>query len=158
MISRNYFSESLMYLKTLLSYKQNPNDASQQLRSHFFRPYANRSAFVCGIFYPIDALFEHTIPNLILTTYLIGQSIFHAFSCLGSLLLLQGDSFLSESQNTVNALFSATVVFALAMLSPLLEAARFFTRWGATVASNLPTHFDQEHNTQKQPTSLSLSF
>jgi hypothetical protein len=145
-----------MYLRTLLNYNKNPKKSNQQLSAHFFRPYSTPSAFVRGIFYPIDALFEDTIPSLILTTYLIGEAIFHAFSSLGSLLLLQGKEASCEGKNSVNSLFLATATFALAMLAPILEAARFFTRWGATVAQNLPKPAPESKNTSEENNAMSM--
>lgn len=145
-----------MYLKTLLDYNKNPKKSKQKLSTHFFKPYSTPSAFIRGLYYPIDALFEDTIPNLILTTYLIGEAIFHAFSTLGSLLLFQGKQASVEGKNSLNSLCLATVSFAIAMLAPILEAARFFTRWGATVAGNLPIPAPASKKTSEEADGMSM--
>lgn len=126
-----------MYLQTMFEYGDRPKHTQDRLRTHFFKPYANPSSFARGLFYPIDAVFEDTIPNLILTTYLIGQTLFHTFACLGNVLILQGKNASAEGKKVLNSLFVATATLALAFLAPLFEAARFFTRWGATIADSL---------------------
>jgi hypothetical protein len=130
---------TMIYLETLFTHHKKPTLLREQLHQHFFKPYEDLSAFTQGLFYPLEALFQETLPSLVLSLHFVGQALFTASRTLGFLLLAHFKECGKERDNTLNALLLATLSLINAVLAPVFEAVRFLTRWGATVAAQLST-------------------
>lgn len=126
-----------MYLRQILSYYETPEAFKPICRDHFFKPYENTNAFTRGLFYPIEALFEETLPNVIFGLHFIGQALISTGTMLAYLFLGQKKSIIEEKNQIQNALTLSALSLVIAVLAPILEAIRFFTRWSATLKANL---------------------
>jgi len=138
-----------MYLQTFLKHKNNSKEIRYQLYQHFFKPYGNIGSFTHGFFYPLEAIFEETLPNLILSVYFAGQAFLNTFTSLGYFLMGQTKEAAREKNNSLNAIVLSIATFVTALLAPVLEAVRFFTRWGASVAFNVKSEREEINKTLK---------
>lgn len=135
-----------MYLQTILTQRKTPQALKKHFHEHFFKPYENTNAFARGFFYPLEALFEETLPNLVLSLHFIGQALISSVTTLGYLLLAKNVT--EEGRNALNALALSALTLLTAAFAPIFEAARFFTRWGATLQASL---CQQEERAQNLP-------
>ncbi len=133
-----------MYLQTLLEHHKNPRLLRDKLHQHFFKPYENVGALTQGFFYPLEAIFEETLPNLVLSLYFTGQALTSTFATLGLFLLGNKKETIERKNHTLNALLLSTLTLVTAILGPLLEAMRFFTRWSASLKINLSIKEDMK--------------
>jgi hypothetical protein len=125
-----------MYLETLTEGMKRPKDAQKKLGMHFFKPYAAPLDLVAGAFGPVDALFSDSVPNVFYSILYIGNAIINTLAGIGNLLLAHGKQSLNNFSHAVTSMFLATIAASLIILAPLFEAARFFTRWGATLVDS----------------------
>lgn len=135
-----------MYLQTILTQRKTPDALKKHFHEHFFKPYENTSAFIHGFFYPLEALFEETLPNLVLSLHFIGQAVVSAATTFGYLLLAKNVA--EEGFNALNALALSALTLLTAVFAPIFETLRFFTRWASTLHASL-SH--QEEPTQNLP-------
>lgn len=127
----------MIYLTRILECQHTPHLLKKQLHSHFFKPYPDINAFGLGMFYPLEAIFEETLPSLVVSLHFIGQMCLSFSATIGFLLLGKTQEMRQESREMMNALMIAGLAAFLALIAPLVETVRFFTRWAGSIKHSL---------------------